>query len=167
MPRTTPRTLTLTSNCLKMRRSRQTPTRGPYSKTRLDDRAAHAEIGGEADVVQHVFRLVVALEQRALAAGLEIEVEVDGDARLARPVRMRRIGAVAVEVAGVAAAPPMFWSIVVPIVTPTLSLSWLASPARRSSSQSSALAGSSQWQRDTAARRSAALPTFARSSGFV
>ena len=35
-----------------------------------------------------------------LAAGLDVEIEVDGDARIAGPPRMWRIGAVATKIAG-------------------------------------------------------------------
>ena len=60
------------------RQRRGDPQQPPDADTRtvledrLDDRAAHAEIGGKSYVVQHVLGLVVALEQRTLAAGFEM-----------------------------------------------------------------------------------------------
>src|SRR5580704_7047883 len=58
-------------------------------KYALDDLASLAGIGGEARVGQHILRRSVALEHRALAARLEIEVDIDRDARFARPARVR------------------------------------------------------------------------------
>ena len=97
------------SNRLKMRSEPPDAHARPVFEHAFDDRAAHAVIGGEADIVQRVLGLIEAFEEAAFAAGFEIQVEVDGDAGVARPMRMRRLWAIAVKVAGGTAVPLWLW----------------------------------------------------------
>src|SRR5579872_4617278 len=70
----------------------------PIFENRFNKKAAPAAIGREADIGEKVFGMGVALQNRMLAAGLDIEVEIDRDPRAARPARMRRVGAIAKKV---------------------------------------------------------------------
>src|SRR5579883_59536 len=71
----------------------------PVFEDRFDQRATPAGISWKADIGEQVLRMRVALQDRMLAAGLDIEIEIDGDPRVARPARVRRVGAVAEKVA--------------------------------------------------------------------
>src|SRR5450755_2238346 len=64
----------------------------------LDDRAALAGITREPGVRQHALRRAVAVHDGALATGLEIQVDIDRDARIAGPLRVRRLAAVAAKI---------------------------------------------------------------------
>src|SRR5581483_5595934 len=66
---------------------------------RLDERDAPAGVGGDADVVEHALGGGIAVGERGLAATLDVEVEVDGNARAAGPGRIGRELAVADEIA--------------------------------------------------------------------
>src|SRR5438477_3963045 len=80
--------------------SRQPPAADPRAvfEYGLDQRAAQARQRRRAEIVEPALRDVVALQNRALAATLEIDVNVDRDARAAGPLRIRRFGAVADEI---------------------------------------------------------------------
>jgi hypothetical protein len=71
----------------------------PIFEDRFDHRTAHARIRRKADIGQHTLRRIVALEQAMLAAGLDIEIHIHRNPRAARPLRVRRMGAVATEIA--------------------------------------------------------------------
>ena len=71
----------------------------PIFEHRFDHRAAHPGIRRKADIGQHIFRRCVALEQAMFAAGLDVQIYIHGDTRTARPLRVRRMGAVAAEIA--------------------------------------------------------------------
>src|SRR6185437_9349701 len=66
---------------------------------RLGERHAHSAIGRHADVVEHALGNFIAVEQRRLAAALDVEIEVHGDQRAARPFRIGRRRAVADQIA--------------------------------------------------------------------
>jgi hypothetical protein len=59
----------------------------------LDHRAAQPGKLRKTDIVEHALRAGVPVHQRTFAAPLEIEVDVEGDAGAARPLRVRqRVG---------------------------------------------------------------------------
>ena len=62
---------------------------------RFDQRIALARHRRKADIVEHALRSLVAVEDIGLAAAFIVEVEIDGDARPARPLGVRRVGAMA------------------------------------------------------------------------
>ena len=65
----------------------------------FDERAAQTRQRGLADIVQRALGFRVALQDRALAAALEVEIDVDRDTRPAWPLRIGRVSAVADEIA--------------------------------------------------------------------
>jgi hypothetical protein len=79
---------------------KQTPHAHPGSifKRAFRHQSAHAGIRGITGVGQHIFGGRVALQQAVLAAGLDIQVEIDGDPRASRPFRVGWIRAVSMEV---------------------------------------------------------------------
>ena len=68
---------------------------GSILEDAFDDRTAHAVIGRKANVAQHVLGLVVAFQERSLASRFKVEIEVDRNARVAGPARVRRVRSIA------------------------------------------------------------------------
>ena len=98
----TPNTVAGKLRSVNIRHSRQKPAREPYSNIDLDIGVALARPGLRAQHVgQERFRGAVAVQNIVLAALLEIHHELHGDARVAGPLRIGRVAAVAAEIAGV------------------------------------------------------------------
>ena len=66
---------------------------------RFDQRHPLAGLRLHADVVEHALRNRIAVDKARLAAALDVEIEVDRDARAARPGRVRQRLAIADEIA--------------------------------------------------------------------
>ncbi len=75
---------------------------GTVLKDRLDERTPQSFEPCKADVGQHVLRMAVAFEDRVLATTFVVEVDVDRDARTARPLRIGKAIAVPMKSRGVA-----------------------------------------------------------------
>jgi hypothetical protein len=67
---------------------------GSVLEDAFDDRTTYPVIGRKADIVQHVFGLIVPFQKRTLAPSLEVKVEVDRNARIAWPVWVRGVRSV-------------------------------------------------------------------------
>src|SRR6185312_16117935 len=67
---------------------------------RFDQRRAPPDIGRYPDIVEHALGHRIAIEQRCLAATLDIEIEIHRDRRAAGPGRIRRELAIADKIAG-------------------------------------------------------------------
>src|SRR3984957_6869625 len=65
----------------------------------LDDRTTCVLIRRKPDVGQHMFGCGVAFEDAAFAAGLDVQIEIDRDPGVARPLRVRWMSSVAFEIA--------------------------------------------------------------------
>src|SRR5207249_11581277 len=81
--------------------AQQPPAADPRAvfKHRLGQGAAQAIERRLADVVERAFGMRVALLNRMLAAALEIDADIDGDARPAGPLPFGRVGAIADKIA--------------------------------------------------------------------
>ena len=79
----------------------QPPAADPRSilKGGFDHGAALARIRRKTNVGEQVLRLRIAFKDRVFAAGLDVQVQVDRDTRIAGPTHLRRVGAVAEKVA--------------------------------------------------------------------
>src|SRR5882724_5719550 len=53
----------------------------------LDQRYPHADLGRNADIVEHAFGDVVTVRQRGFTAAFVVEIEVDRDPRATGPLR--------------------------------------------------------------------------------
>src|SRR3984957_10334277 len=98
----TPKTLILMPRSRRMRSRRHTPRRLPYSN-RLGQHAALPRHRRKAGIGQHRFGAGIAMQDAQLGAAFVVERDLHGDARIARPVRIDHAGAVADQVAGIAA----------------------------------------------------------------
>ena len=98
----TPNTVSGSWRSRNSRRIRHTPAREPYSYSDSIDMCRAGNGCAADDLGQEGLGRRVAVQHAVLAAFLVVQHELDGDARAAGPVRMRRRRAVAREVARIA-----------------------------------------------------------------
>jgi len=87
------------ARCSKARNTRHKPARDAIFEQRFHAQVAHREGLGADDLGEEDLRLRITVEHAALRAFLVVEHELQGDARLLRPARMRRSAAIADQVA--------------------------------------------------------------------
>src|SRR5579885_3152193 len=78
----------------------QAPTAdpGPVLEDRFHHEAPRPLVGRKANICQHVLRRAVALENAPFAAGLDVEIYVDGNSGPVGPVGVRRAAAIAAKI---------------------------------------------------------------------
>ena len=70
----------------------------PVFEDRFNKRAAFAFVGRKSNVGQHILGMLIAFENRMLAAGFDVQFDVDGDASAAWPARLGKLGAIATKI---------------------------------------------------------------------